>query len=80
MRSVFAAAIAVLLLVSSEARSSSGPEIPGNAIRIIVPFSAGGSDRRACARGRENPWRQAWCDELISKTNLVHPASLARNR
>lgn len=41
MQSVFAAAVAVLLLVSGEARSS-GPEIPGNAIRIIVPFSAGG--------------------------------------
>jgi len=41
MRKGLVAIMAVLLLASSEARSS-GPEIPGNSIRIIVPFSAGG--------------------------------------
>ncbi len=41
MRRVLIAIMAVLLFASGEARSS-GPEIPGNAIRIIVPFSAGG--------------------------------------
>ncbi|TKT70169.1 tripartite tricarboxylate transporter substrate binding protein [Afipia massiliensis] len=42
MRRVLVAAIAVLLLFATGDARSSGPEIPGNAIRIIVPFSAGG--------------------------------------
>lgn len=41
MRKVLVAVFAVVFLASSEARSSA-PEIPGNSIRIIVPFSAGG--------------------------------------
>jgi len=41
MRIVLMAIMAIMLLASGEARSS-GSEIPGNSIRIIVPFSAGG--------------------------------------
>ena len=42
MRRALVAVLAVFLLSADEARSTQGPEIPGNAIRIIVPFSAGG--------------------------------------
>lgn len=42
MRRALVAVLAVFLLSGGEARSTQGPEIPGNAIRIIVPFSAGG--------------------------------------
>lgn len=41
MRIVLMAVTAIMLFASGEARSSA-PEIPGNSIRIIVPFSAGG--------------------------------------
>lgn len=41
MRVVAMTIMAVVLFASGEARSS-GPEIPGNSIRMIVPFSAGG--------------------------------------
>jgi len=41
MRIVLTAITAIMLLASGDARSA-GPEIPGNSIRIIVPFSAGG--------------------------------------
>ncbi|MBN9594544.1 MAG: tripartite tricarboxylate transporter substrate binding protein [Afipia sp.] len=41
MRIVLMVIMTIMLFVSGEARSS-GPEIPGNSIRIIVPFSAGG--------------------------------------
>lgn len=41
MRSILLTVLTLVLFASGEARSS-GPEIPGNAIRIIVPFSAGG--------------------------------------
>lgn len=41
MRSVLLTVMAIMLFASGEARSA-GAEIPGNAIRIIVPFSAGG--------------------------------------
>lgn len=41
MRIVLTAITAIMLLASGDARSAA-PEIPGNSIRIIVPFSAGG--------------------------------------
>jgi tripartite-type tricarboxylate transporter receptor subunit TctC len=41
MRSILLTVMALVLFASGEARSAE-PEIPGNAIRIIVPFSAGG--------------------------------------
>lgn len=41
MRFILLITMAMVLFASGEARSSE-PEIPGNAIRIIVPFSAGG--------------------------------------
>jgi tripartite-type tricarboxylate transporter receptor subunit TctC len=41
MRSILLTVMALMLFASGEAWSS-GAEIPGNAIRIIVPFSAGG--------------------------------------
>ena len=41
MRIVLMVIMTIMLFVSGEARSSE-PEIPGNSIRIIVPFSAGG--------------------------------------
>jgi tripartite-type tricarboxylate transporter receptor subunit TctC len=43
MRSVLVALMSVFMLASSQARSAERPEIPGNAIRIIVPFTAGGA-------------------------------------
>lgn len=41
MRIVLMVIMTIMVFVSGEARSSE-PEIPGNSIRIIVPFSAGG--------------------------------------